>query len=106
VLQDMEKPYARSREAPEDSIVSHVHGAVLPPCATPLTPVTPASVKAFTLLRDPIIQEDAGTFDEVDKQRLTRRLQNLAKAAQISFLKSAFQNAHIRSLLKINAESG
>jgi hypothetical protein len=108
VLRDLEKPYAELREAagrstsPEAGVVA----ARPPPAAsvTPVTPVTPVSMEAFTSLQNTIIREDARKLDEVDKQRLMRHLEKIAKAGKALLAKSALQEGHIRFLHKINDE--
>jgi hypothetical protein len=114
VLRDLEKPYAELREAacgstsPEAGMVA----AQPPPAAsvtivapvTPVTPVTPVSMEAFTSLQNTIVREDARKLDEVDKQRLMRHIEKIAKAGKILLAKSALQEGHIRFLHKINDE--
>jgi hypothetical protein len=79
---------------------------LVPPVApvTPVTPITPVSAEAFTSLQNTIVREDARRFDDVDKQRLMRRIEKLAKAGKVLLAKSALQEGHIRFLHKINNE--
>jgi hypothetical protein len=100
VLHDLEKPFTALTEAAEPS-----SEAVSPPIAAPATPVTPVCAAGFAALRDAIINEDAYTLDEVDKQKLDRHVGKLAKAAQITYAKNTLQEDRIRDLLKINDEA-
>lgn len=105
VLKDLEKPFAELVEAAGDPAAHHLQDAALLPPAEPVTPVTPVSAEAFTFLQDTIIKQDAQALDDVNKRRLERHLQKLAKAAQTSLARSALQEDQIRFLLKINDES-
>lgn len=70
----------------------------------PVTPITPVSAEAFTSLQNTIVREDARRFDDVDKQRLMRRIEKLAKAGKVLLARSALQEGYIRFLHKINNE--
>ena len=52
-----------------------------------------------------LIKQDTSTLDEPSKQRLQRRVQKLASAAQISFAKQGLLQDHNRLLAKINGEA-
>lgn len=73
---------------------------------TPVTPITPVSAEAFTSLQNTIVREDARKFDDVDKQRLMKRIEKLAKAGKVLLARSALQAGHIKFLQKINNEGG
>ena len=111
MLRDLEEPYAKLREAAGD-LTSPKAGVVTappPPAASvtlvaSVTPVTPTSAEAFTSLQNMIFREDARKLDEVDRQRLMRHIEKLAKAGQVLLAKSALQEGHIRFLHKINDE--
>lgn len=110
VLEDLETPYAKLREAASDSTAPQAQ--VIAPSviatsvtlSTPVTPVTPVTAEAFTSLQNTIIREDACTLDVVDKQRLMRHIEKLAKAGQILLAKRTLQEGHICFLHKINDE--
>ncbi|GAB7336667.1 hypothetical protein MBLNU13_g10345t1 [Cladosporium sp. NU13] len=117
VLRDLEKPYAELREAAGESVAPGIGFVAAPPPSpasvtlvspvapvTPVTPITPVSAEAFTSLQNTIVREDARRFDDVDKQRLIRRIEKLAKAGKVLLAKSALQEGHIRFLHKINNE--
>jgi hypothetical protein len=61
-------------------------------------------MEAFTSLQNTIIRGDARKLDEVDKQRLMRHTEKIAKAGKALLAKSALQEGHIRFLHKINDE--
>jgi hypothetical protein len=113
-LRDLEEPYAKLREAAGDSTAPKTGVATAPPppaasvtlvaSVTPVTPVTPTSAEAFTSLQNMTVREDARKLDEVDRQRLMRHVEKLAKAGQVLLAKSALQEGHIRFLHKINDE--
>lgn len=96
----MEKPFAALTEAAEPS--TELASA---PVAAPVTPVTPVCTASFAALRDAIVNGDACALDEVNKQKLDRHIEKLAKAAQISFARCTLQEDRIRDLLKINDEA-
>jgi hypothetical protein len=58
----------------------------------------------LTSLHD-LIKQDASGLDELSEQRLQRRVQKLASAAQISFAKQGLLQDHNRLLAKINSEA-
>jgi hypothetical protein len=62
------------------------------------------SAEAFTSLQNTIVREDARRFDDINKQRLMRRIEKLAKAGKVLLAKSVLQEGHIRFLHKINNE--
>jgi len=70
----------------------------------PKTPTTPATAEALKLLHN-LIKQDACVLDEISKQRLQRRVQKLASAAQISFAECALLQDQNRFLSKINNET-
>lgn len=70
----------------------------------PATPVTPVNTEGLTSLHN-LIKQDASRLDELSKQRLQRRVQKLASAAQISFAKQGLLQDHNRLLAKINGEA-
>ena len=72
---------------------------------TPVTPVTPATTEAVTLLHNLIKQEACALNDEPSKQRLQRHVQKLASAAQISIAKQTLLQDQNRFLSKINNEA-
>jgi hypothetical protein len=100
VLQDIERPFAALTEAAGLSTES-----ASAPVAAPITPVTPVCAASFAALRDAIVDGDACTLDEVNKQKLDRHIGKLAKAAQISYARCTLQEDRIRDLLKINDEA-
>ena len=100
VLQDMERPFAALTEAAGLSTES-----ASAPVAAPITPVTPVCAASFAALRDAIVDGDACTLDEVNKQKLDRHIAKLAKAAQILYARCTLQEDRIRDLLKINDEA-
>lgn len=114
VLRDLETPYAKLKEAAADPTAPEagVVAAPPPPAAsvtlvapvTPVIPVTPVSAEAFTFLQNTIVRHDARKLDEVDKQRLMRHIEKLAKAGKVLLARSALQEGHIRFLHKINNE--
>jgi len=114
VLRDLEKSYAELREAAGESVAPENGLVAAPPPSpasvtlvspvTPVTPITPVSAEAFTSLQNTIIREDARKLDDMDKQRLMRRIEKLAKAGKVLLAKSALQEGHIRFLHKINNE--
>jgi hypothetical protein len=71
----------------------------------PQTPVTPVSAEGLVLLRNLIIEQDAGALDETSKRNLQRHLHKLAKAAQLSLAEGALHKKHIRFLLTVNSEA-
>jgi hypothetical protein len=117
VLRDIEKPYAELREAAGESVAPEIGLVAAPPPSpasvtlvspvapvTPVTPITPVSAEAFTSLQNTIVREDARNLGHVDKQRLMRRIEKLAKAGKVLLARSALQEGHIRFLHKINNE--
>ena len=99
VLQDMPRPPAELTV----SIASKVMPSD-PRDETPVTPVTPVNTEGLVSLHD-LIKQDISTLDELSKQRLQRRVQKLASAAQISFAKQGLLQDHDRLLAKINGEA-
>lgn len=71
---------------------------------TPVTPVTPVTTEGVMLLHS-LIKEDVGVLDERSRQRLQRRVQKLASAAQISFAKQHLLQDHNRLLARVNSEA-
>ena len=67
----------------------------------PLTPVTPVTVEALTLLHDLIKKE----LDDPSKDRIQRHVQKLASAAKISFAKQTLFQDQNRFLSTINNEA-
>ena len=67
--------------------------------------MTPVCAASFAALRDAIVDGDACTLDEANKQKLDRHIGKLAKAAQISYARCTLQEDRIRDLSKINDES-
>ena len=65
---------------------------------------TPMTAEALTSLHG-LIEQDAYTLDESSKQRLQRRLQKFANAAQISFAECALLYDENRLLFKQNDEA-
>jgi hypothetical protein len=117
VLRDIEKPYAELREAAGESVAPEIGLVAAPPPSpasvtlvspvapvTPVTPITPVSAEAFTSLQNTIVREDARNLGHVDKQRLMRRIEKLAKAGKVLLARSVLQEGHIRFLHKINNE--
>lgn len=70
----------------------------------PQTPVTPVTTGALTSLHN-LIKQDAYAEDEASKQRLQRRIQKIAKAAETCFAERALQRDQINFLRKINNET-
>ena len=64
---------------------------------------TPVTAEALTSLHS-LIEQDAYTLDETSKQRLQRRLQKFANAAQISFAERVLLADENRLLFKQNNE--
>lgn len=99
VLRNTPKPPAALRPAELNEIVAPVvQDEVL---QSPVTPVTAAGVMSLQKL----IEQDAGASDELSKQRLQRRVQKLASAAQIFFAKQCLLQDHNRLLAQINNEA-
>jgi hypothetical protein len=71
---------------------------------TPVTPVTPVTTEDVVLLHS-LIKQDVGVPDERSRQRLQRRVQKLASAAQISFAKQHLLQDHNRLLARVNSEA-
>ena len=71
---------------------------------TPETPVTPVTTEGVLLLHS-LIKRDVDVLDERGKQRLQRRVQKLASAAQISFAKQHLLQDHNRLLARVNSEA-
>ena len=68
------------------------------------TPKTPVTAEALTSLHN-LIKQDACVLDPISQQRLQRRVQKLASAAQISFAECALLQDQNRFLSKINNET-
>jgi hypothetical protein len=73
------------------------------PNEVPLTPVTPVTAEGLTWLTN-LIKQDAcaAASDEARRQRLQRRVQKLASAAQKSFAKQSLLQDHNQLLYEIN----
>ena len=99
VLQVILKPL------PEQTVPNEVASCpqyeVLQKPVTPVTPVTPIPTEALTSLHD-LIKQEAYTLNEPSRQRIQRRVQKLASAAQISFAKETLLQDQNRFLSKIN----
>lgn len=102
VLRDLEKPYAKLREAAGESVAPGIGFVAAPPPSpasvtlvtlvspvAPVTPITPVSAEAFTSLQNTIVREDTRKFNDVDKQRPMRRIEKLAKAGKVLLTRSA-----------------
>ncbi|KAJ4329615.1 hypothetical protein N0V87_010713 [Didymella glomerata] len=76
-----------------------------PPDEVLQTPVTPVSHEGLTSLRNLIMKQDADALEEGKKAKLLKHVNLFAKAAQLSFTKTALQQNHIQLLLKVNDEA-
>lgn len=103
VLRDIQKPLNELTipKADEVKIGSYLQDEVL---QTPVTPVTPVTVEALASLRS-LIEQDAHKLNEARKQRLQRRLQKFANAAEISFAERALLVDENQLLFKQNNEA-
>ncbi|MCJ1441535.1 MAG: hypothetical protein MMC23_002024 [Stictis urceolatum] len=81
----------------------HSQDGALQTPVTPVTPVKPATPGTLALLHN-LIKQDAHMVDNTGKQRLQRRVQKLASAAQISFAERALLRDQNRFLTKMNNE--
>ncbi|KAF5852433.1 hypothetical protein GGP41_007835 [Bipolaris sorokiniana] len=99
VLQDMPRPPAELTVSIASEVMPSDPGDEIP-----VTPVTPVNTEGLVSLHD-LIKQDTSTLDEPSKQRLQRRVQKLASAAQISFAKQGLLQDHNRLLAKINGEA-
>ena len=99
VLRDTPKP-------PVGLVVSTVSEIMQPNPGddVPVTPATPVNADGLMSLHN-LIKQDASRLDELSEQRLRRRVQKLASAAQISFAKQGLLQDHNRLLAKINSEA-
>jgi hypothetical protein len=70
----------------------------------PVTPATPVNADGLMSLHN-LIKQDASQLDELSEQRLRRRVQKLASAAQISLAKQGLLQDHNQLLAKINSEA-
>ena len=100
VLRDIQKPPVELTVPKADEV------KVRPPPQDEVlqTPVTPVTAEALTSLHS-LIEQDAHALDETSKQRLQRRLQKFANAAQISFAERALLADENRLLFKQNNEA-
>jgi hypothetical protein len=100
VLRSMPRPPAEHGNPGADVAVTSS------PDEVPLTPVTPVTAEGWTWLTD-LIKQDAcaAVSDEGSRQRLQRRVQKLASAAKISFIKQSLLQDHNRLLYRINSEA-
>lgn len=57
------------------------------------------------MLLHSLIKQDVGVLDERSRQRLQRRVQKLASAAQTSFAKQHLLQDHNRLLARVNSEA-
>jgi hypothetical protein len=88
VLRSMPKPLANLTIPKADKVdVEARRQNEVPP-----TPVLPVSVEGLVLLRNMIIEQDAGALNKTNEQNLQRHLHKLAKAAQLSLAKGALQH--------------
>jgi hypothetical protein len=71
---------------------------------TPVTPITPVTIEGLISLHD-MIKQDCCASDEQSRQRLQKRVQKLASAAQISFAKQSLLQDHNRVLLQVSRET-
>lgn len=109
VLNDLRRPFdaltaaaAMSNNTREQNPVPP---QVPPAIMTPTTPVTPVSSASFAILQDTIIKTGTRALDEVEKYKLQRQVDKLAKAAQTFLARNTLQEEQIRFLLKINNEA-
>jgi hypothetical protein len=101
VLRDMPKPPAEHNDTGED-----IAPTSYPATEALHTPVTPVTVESLTWLTDLIKQDTcAAASDEASRQRLQRRVQELASAAKISFARQSLLQDHNRLLYTINNEA-
>jgi hypothetical protein len=94
VLRDIPKPPAELT-VPDRSAGSFPQEEAL---LSPATPVTPVTTEGLSSLHN-LIKQDASA-----SERLQRRVQKLASAAQISFAKQHLLQDHNRLLAQINKE--
>jgi hypothetical protein len=94
VLRDIPKPPLTELTVPDRS-----DACLRDELLTPVTPVTPVTTEGLSSLHN-LIKEDACA-----SERLQRRVQKLASAAQISFAKQHLLQDHNRLLAKINGEA-
>ncbi|KAN0104608.1 hypothetical protein V8E51_010353 [Hyaloscypha variabilis] len=71
---------------------------------TPVTPVTPVSAEGLMSLYNQI-KQDTQTLDATSTQRLQKRVQKLANAAQVSFAECALLNNRNQFLTEANNEA-
>jgi hypothetical protein len=64
----------------------------------------PVTTEGVMLLHS-LIKQDVGVLEERSRQRLQRRVQKLASAAQISFTKQHLLQDHNRLLARVNSEA-
>lgn len=110
VLGDIQKPSVeltvpiidKAECRPQDEVLLTPLTPAIP--VLPATPVTPITADALTTLHS-LIEQDAHARDETSKQRLQRRLQKLANAAQISFAERALLADENRLLFLQNNEA-
>jgi hypothetical protein len=67
----------------------------------PLTPATPKTTEALTLLQN-LIEKDTHMLDETSKQRLQKHVRKIAAAAKISFAECALLQDQNRFLFQVN----
>jgi hypothetical protein len=99
VLQDMPRPPTELTVSIASEVMPSDPGDEIP-----VTPVTPVNTEGLMSLHN-LIKQDTSTLDEPSKQRLQRRVQKLASAAQISFTQQGLLQEHNRLLAKINGEA-
>ncbi|KAF2463338.1 uncharacterized protein BDR25DRAFT_320034 [Lindgomyces ingoldianus] len=68
------------------------------------TPVMPVTAESLALLHN-LVKEDTLVLNKTSKQRLQRRVQKLASAAQISFAERDLLQDYNQFLFKVNNEA-
>jgi len=96
VLRDIPKPPLTELTVPDRPVGSCPQDEAP---LTPVTPVTPVTTEGLSSLHNLIKQDDRAS------ERLQRRVQKLASAAQISFAKQHLLQDHNRLLAKVNNEA-
>ena len=97
VLRDIQKP-------PAELTVPKADEVKVESCPQDEVLQTPVTAEALTSLHS-LIEQDTHALDETSKQRLQRRLQKFANAAQISFAERALLADENRLLFKQNNEA-
>lgn len=77
-------------------------GSTTPP---PLTPVTPASTEAFSMLQNLTVAQYASQLNDTSKRNLQRHLQKFAKGTGAVVAKTMLQEDQISFLLRTNNEA-